>query len=755
MKKYIHIISLLCAVICSCTQEINDSGQVGYLTVGLSHELSDIVVVKSDTDEIIYSLDVYDSEGDVAFHTDDHTQVSEDSPIELLMGKYEVVASYGEDGTAFNKPAYGGDNSVRIYPERPAYVDILSTMKKVMVTVSFPKDQAFIDAFTSYEFRVTDGETPLTFSNNPEVGNSSEGSFEDIAYFEVPQDRTLTYSLHLVNADNRVYSIANEITAVSAAEHYHFDFKLGEREDIAGALVVNVSLDGEYKEEFVHNLNLNFDKTYMPSYSHNAEFDPTPEGALPVYPLGNDILKKLTFSAPRGIKNLIISHLDVNLLEQGLPQLTDFVNISAADHTIMTDLGIKADVVDEGAVEAEIDITDYVKNLLITPDNQTYLLSFTVIDTYERYARCDFEFTIVSDIAAETVSATPWSSFATLKGRYFSKVPPTGMTFQYKKATDSEWTEIDPSLMNIDENSLTYSYLLNHLDCNTEYLFRSTSDKDKQDGKTSSEVSFKTYATERTLNNMSLDHWYNEGEAYYPNASSNSADWVWDTANGGTSTLGYYPTNPESSIVAVSGSNKKAAKMVSLYAGVKFAAGNIYTGKFASINIGQMGAELDWGITFDSRPLALKGWYRYEPAAVNRTSSGYEHLSGKNDMCHIQAFLTDWSGQFRIKAYQSGSVFVDFTADYILAHGELVDDRNTVQMEHPDKVNGYIPFVIPIKYNSLTQPSYIVISAAASRYGDYFTGGEGSTLYLDELELVYDPEQLTSDEFELVMKGIK
>lgn len=728
---------------------------MGYLTVGLSQELSDIVVVKSDSDEIIYSLDVYDSEGKVDFHTDDHTSVSEESPIELLMGKYDVVALYGEDGTAFNKPAYGGQNSVRIYPDRSTSVDIQSTMKKVMVSVSFPEDLNFVNAFTSYEFMVTDGQTPLTFSNNPEAGNSAEGSFNDVAYFEVPQDRTLTYRLQLINADNRHYTITDQITGVSAAQHYHFDFKLGEREDIAGALVVNVSLDGEYKDEFVHKLNLNFDKTLMPSYSHNAEFDPTPEGALPVYPLGNDILKKLTFSAPRGIKNLIISHLDVNLLEQGLPQLTDFVNISAADHKIMTDLGIHASAVEKGAEVAEIDITEYVKNLLITPDNETYLISFTVIDTYERYARCDFEFTIVSDIAAETVSAAPWSSFATLKGRYFSKVAPSGMTFQYKKVNDSEWTEIDPSKMTIDEVSMTYSYLLNHLDLNTDYEFRSTSDKDKQDGKTSSEVRFKTYATEGQPKNMSLDAWYNEGEAYYPNASASSSDWVWDTANGGTKTLGYYPTNPESTIVAVSGNNKKAAKMVSVYAGVKFAAGNIYTGEFAAINLGQMGAELDWGYSFDSRPLALKGWYRYEPAKVNYTSKGYEKYSGQDDMCHIQAFLTDWTEKFRIKAYQNGSEFVVFTADYILAHGELVDNRNTLNIDHPDKVNGYIPFLIPIQYRSLAQPSYIVISAASSRYGDYFTGGEGSTLYIDELELVYDPEQLTAEEFELVMKGIR
>ena len=133
-------------------------------------------------------------------------------------------------------------------------------------------------------------------------------------------------------------------------------------------------------------------------------------------------------------------------------------------------------------------------------------------------------------------------------------------------------------------------------------------------------------------------------------------------------------------------------------------------------------------------------------------ASGYEHLEGQPDICQIQMFLTDWTGPFRIKAYQNNPTFVDFTSKSILAHGEITCNENTVGTE--GAVNGYIPFVIPLEYRSLTQPTYIVISAAASRYGDYFVGGEGSTMYLDELELIYDPDQLTDEQFATVMKNI-
>ncbi|MBR5499272.1 MAG: PCMD domain-containing protein [Bacteroidales bacterium] len=749
---------LLAAASCRPSELDGDIQKKGYLTVSLSQDLKDIIEVKSDseesdTEEIIYRLDVYDSDGNLDFTTDDHTSVSEEEPIELLMGKYDVVASHGQAGTGFNVPCYSGTNQVRIYAEKSSSVDILCKMSKVKVSVNFPQDAEFAKMFPLCEFSLSNGET-LTFSTTPDAEDPKVGSVQDTAYFEVPKNKELTYNLKLKNADGVNYSITDKLERVSEAEHYHFDFKIGEREDITGALVVNVSLNGEFQEGIEHKINLNFDKTFMPSFTTNTEFDPTPDGTVPVYPLGNDILKKFTFSAPRGIRSLVISHLDVNLLAEGLPQLTDFVGITADELKIMTDIGIKAQAVNVGAQTAEIDITDFIKNLSITPENETYLMSLTVIDSLERYARCDFEFTIVSDIQAETVSATPWSSFATLKGRYFSKVAPAGMTFQYKKTSDSEWTEIDKSLMVVDETTMTYSYLLNHLDLNTDYVFRSTSDKDKADGKTATEIGFKTYSSEGTVYNLSFDDWTKVGKAWYATDDSNDVETglIWDSANEGTSDIlgqSLVPTTPEETIVI----EGKAARMESGELLSNFAAGNIYTGDFGSATISPVGAKLKWGVPFTSRPLALRGWYRYEPVAINRTSSAYSHLSGQTDFCQIQIFLTNWTVQFEIST--GDNRFVDTSMDNpeIIAYGGIISQDNTT--DNDGNSNGYIQFTIPLEYRSLEQPTYIVISGAASRYGDYFTGGLGSTLYLDELELIYDPEKLTPAEFELVMKGIQ
>ena len=54
-------------------------------------------------------------------------------------------------------------------------------------------------------------------------------------------------------------------------------------------------------------------------------------------------------------------------------------------------------------------------------------------------------------------------------------------------------------------------------------------------------------------------------------------------------------------------------------------------------------------------------------------------------------------------------------------------------------VTEYTPFTLELEYRDTDRiPTYIVIVASASKYGDYFTGGDGSVLFLDDFTLEYD-----------------
>ena len=167
MKRFFPYSVLILTLAASCNDECLEENGYGYLTVGVSSELDDIVQMKADaSEEKIYRLDIYDSEGNLDATLDDHRTVSSETPIRLLMDKYEVVATSGTEGTAFNAPCYGGSNSVRILAERSSSVDITAKMRKVMFTVQFPEDDEFKAKFSLYELAVSNG-TVLTFSSSP------------------------------------------------------------------------------------------------------------------------------------------------------------------------------------------------------------------------------------------------------------------------------------------------------------------------------------------------------------------------------------------------------------------------------------------------------------------------------------------------------------------------------------------------------------------------------------------------------------
>ena len=48
-------------------------------------------------------------------------------------------------------------------------------------------------------------------------------------------------------------------------------------------------------------------------------------------------------------------------------------------------------------------------------------------------------------------------------------------------------------------------------------------------------------------------------------------------------------------------------------------------------------------------------------------------------------------------------------------------------------------FEVELQYKATNRrPKYLIVVCAASKYGDYFTGGTGTTLYVDDLSLSYD-----------------
>ncbi len=321
-----------------------------------------------------------------------------------------------------------------------------------------------------------------------------------------------------------------------------------------------------------------------------------------------------------------------------------------------------------------------------------------------------------TDVLASMGSAVAGTRVMWLEG---SGVPDTGLGFRYRKSGEETWTEVADADLTVSGG--TISAYVGGLEPETVYEVVAYSDDYVSDAVTV------TTGADVQLHNMSFDNWYQSGGSWYPDLDTSYQ--IWDSANSGSSVVGINPTTPEETDVAVAGDGKKAARLQTHVVFGMIAAGNVYTGKFLGL-AGLSGARLNWGVEFTARPTALKGYYKYQPELISDSDDDHSGLVGKLDTCQIQILLTDWDTPFKVNT--SAGKFVNFDADYVLAYGKF-------EPEVSGDMQSYEEFTIPLEYRDLTrEPKYIVITACASKYGDYFTGGEGSVLLVDELELEYD-----------------
>ena len=288
------------------------------------------------------------------------------------------------------------------------------------------------------------------------------------------------------------------------------------------------------------------------------------------------------------------------------------------------------------------------------------------------------------------------------------------VAIEYKKADDATWLQAPDATV----AGVGITAHLTGLTPGTAYECR------VRDGEeVSAPMPFET-ATPVQPDNLSFDAWHANGKVWNP--WNEGGVQVWDSANKATASFTGSATTPDEAFVAVSGPGKKACRMESSYAVVKFAAGSVFTGQFVKLQ--GMGAELAWGIPFTGKPVSLKGYAAYTSTPVTDADPAYASLLGQPDTGHILIALTDWPDQFHV--ISSTATYVDFDKDpAVIAYGRYNLTAST---------DGYVPFDLPLEYRSDRTPKYLVIVASSSSLGDYFTGGRGSTLWVDEFELVYD-----------------
>lgn len=320
-----------------------------------------------------------------------------------------------------------------------------------------------------------------------------------------------------------------------------------------------------------------------------------------------------------------------------------------------------------------------------------------------------------------------------IEGR--TPAPDAQLSFRYRKKEDSNW--IDNIQAKLGENKKTItSDEIKGLTPGTTYEYQ-VLEGDKVSNQT---CEFTTEAALQ-LPNSGFENWSGATPMLIHGSGE---EMFWDSGNHGSSSFSLAAVDLTTKASDFKVEGNYSAKLESKKVVVKFAAGNLFVGSYLKTD-GTDGI-LGWGRPWKSRPLALRGYVRYMPKACEN-----EKFPDGMDRGIIYVAIGDWTGAEYDKNWpiviqtkkpdtelfnpEKGS----YTGDGIIAYGEKI-----LQGEVKGADGGMIEFTIPLDYRSYERmPKSIIVVASASQYGDYFIGGIGSKMWLDDLELIYEESKLS------------
>ncbi|HMM03885.1 MULTISPECIES: PCMD domain-containing protein [unclassified Dysgonomonas] len=167
-------------------------------------------------------------------------------------------------------------------------------------------------------------------------------------------------------------------------------------------------------------------------------------------------------------------------------------------------------------------------------------------------------------------------------------------------------------------------------------------------------------------------------------------------------------------------------------------AGSLFLGEFSanitnpllSLKLGRMYSETN------GKPVTFTGYYKYTPGDVFTDKDG-NPVAGRVDECSIYAVIFKVSkGSSGHTEYLNGETVS--TSDKVIARAEWSRETSSITDEEVNK--GFYKFTIPFVYTEnfdFTKNNYkLTIVLSSSQDGNLYEGAIGSTLIVDELEIL-------------------
>lgn len=333
-------------------------------------------------------------------------------------------------------------------------------------------------------------------------------------------------------------------------------------------------------------------------------------------------------------------------------------------------------------------------------------------------------------------NAAPWSRCIWLEA---SGLEGHDNGFCYRKRGDQDWITVDKAL--VEEQGGQFKVCIDALECSTEYECYAYCDDDKTD------VRALTTESERQIPNGGFDV-YSRSESskydsffdpsYLPGNTDLGKKW-WDNGNVGSTAVGESGviSAPDTAIKAPEpADNKASAHLTSKYVVVKFAAGNIFSGEFAGL-VGTAGGKVNFGRPWIQRPRKLCFDIKANCGKINHRDGNAPGVNlGDPDTAEIFVCLGDWDykkyggtqeNPVQVNTTVASTLF-DPNGPDVIAYGcfstQESFDWKSVEVE--------------IDYRDVfRQPTHIILSAASSKWGDFFTGCDTNEIWLDNVRFEY------------------
>ena len=426
---------------------------------------------------------------------------------------------------------------------------------------------------------------------------------------------------------------------------------------------------------------------------------------------------------------------------------TELLGIAGNDFDLlrMTDEDLKAAVAAAGinfvqTYDAELDVTAVKLNFEGTftdnlPDGE-YNVAIDATDEADKTGHADLRIKIsADDVTTEAIGAgAAWATRATVGG-VINKDGISNPVMKYREKGTLAWTEAATTV-----SGKKMQATLTGLKPATTYEFIAASD-----GFDSGVVCEFTTEEARQLPNAGFEEscTVTEGRNSVTCFYAEGGQEFWDSGNHGSATMSKQVTYLDSEIAHTGHSVCLNSQFVGVGILGKFAAGNIFIGDY--LRTAGTNGVLGWGRPWASRPSKLHGWIKYSPVAVTadpdipadytgpskgEMDNGTIYIALLDDqMMHDKSETADYPV---VIATAKPKKLFDKNGSNVIGYGELVLKEATAG-------DGMIEFTINIEYRRTdVTPTYIMCTASASIGGDYFSGGDGSKMWLDDLELIYE-----------------